>query len=164
VESSPGQGSAFYFDIPFEKSSTEETKEVEAIESPDHKETIERPLKILVAEDNLTNQTLMKKILTKAGHHIVLAEDGYSALKKLEESEFDIILMDVQMPELDGLEASRRIRKSEEETGKHIPIIALTARALKGDEQECLEAGMDDFLPKPFSKKLLFKILKKWTA
>jgi PAS domain S-box-containing protein len=164
VESEPGKGSAFYFEIPFAKCSMEEIREAEAPDNLIEKQLSLHSLKILVAEDNLTNQTLMKKILTKAGHYVELAEDGKVAIEKYLKDDFDLILMDVQMPEMDGLSASTEIRRLEEKTGKRIPIIALTARALKGDEEKCVEAGMDDFMPKPFSKKLLFKLIEKWTA
>lgn len=164
VESSLGKGSVFYFEIPFETCSQEDEKELDASRSSGEKQQPLRSLKILVAEDNFTNQALMKKILTKAGHYVALAENGKDALEKLGKEGFDLILMDVQMPEMDGLEASKAIRKAEEKTGGRIPIIALTARALKGDEKKCVDAGMDDFLSKPISKKFLFETIEKWTA
>ena len=108
-----------------------------------------RYLSILVAEDNVVNQRLATGVLTKLGHKVTLAATGKEALQQFQESTFDVILMDVQMPEMDGFEATRQIRRLEGESGTRIPIIAMTARAMQGDREACLAAGMDDYLPKP---------------
>jgi CheY-like chemotaxis protein len=102
-----------------------------------------------LAEDNLVNQKLATGVLQQQGHHVTVARTGKDALQHWEVDPIDLILMDVQMPEMDGFEATRLIREKERQTGKHIPIIAMTARAMKGDRERCLEAGMDDYLAKP---------------
>ncbi len=119
-------------------------------------------LRILVAEDNLVNQKLAVAILEKLGHHVILAADGVEALAMYTEH-IDLIFMDVQMPEMDGLEATRRIRAREQATGSHIPIIAMTAHAMKGDRERCLEAGMDDYVSKPVSRKKLAEVILRCT-
>ena len=112
-----------------------------------------RPLKILLAEDNLANQKLASGVLGKQGHHVTVAGTGKAAVDAWRTQEFDLILMDVQMPELDGLEATQLIRQLERPRGTHIPIIAMTAHAMKGDRERCLESGMDDYLSKPIRSK-----------
>jgi PAS domain S-box-containing protein len=109
----------------------------------------ERSLRVLLAEDNPVNQTLAMRILEKLGHNVQVVNDGREALRRSQAEEFDLILMDVQMPEMDGLEATKAIRASEASTGKHISIIAMTAHAMKGDREKCLSAGMDGYLSKP---------------
>jgi len=120
-----------------------------------------RPLKILLAEDNLVNQTLAVRLLQKQGHEVVLALTGREALTKIAETSFDLVLMDVQMPEMDGLAATQAIRKQEDASGRHLPIIAMTAYALEGDRERCLEAGMDDYLAKPIHPAELFRTMYK---
>ncbi len=112
-----------------------------------------RSLKILLAEDNLANQKLAVGVLTRQGHQVTVAGSGQAALQAWESQPFDLILMDVQMPELDGLEATQAIRMLEERSGAHIPIVAMTAHAMKGDRERCLEAGMDDYLSKPIRSR-----------
>ena len=107
------------------------------------------PLHILLAEDSLVNQKLAVAVLETQGHRVAIANNGREALAAHETDKFDLILMDVQMPEMDGLEATVAIRTREKRTGCHVPIIAMTAHALKGDRQRCLEAGMDAYIAKP---------------
>jgi signal transduction histidine kinase/CheY-like chemotaxis protein len=107
-------------------------------------------LRILVAEDNSINQKLVLKLLAKRGHTVTLVRDGAEAVRRFEEDHFDLILMDVQMPGMDGVEATRRIRALENGHGAHTPIVAMTAHAMTGDAEECLAAGMDGYLAKPF--------------
>jgi two-component system, sensor histidine kinase and response regulator len=104
---------------------------------------------ILLAEDSRVNQTLATRILEKYGHTVVVVDDGLAALAALAQEAFDVVLMDVQMPRMDGLEATATIRAQERETGTHLPIIALTAYAMRGDEECCVAAGMDGYLTKP---------------
>jgi len=109
----------------------------------------QRKLHLLLAEDNPINQKLAKRLLEKRGHTVVVAANGKLATEILAADRFDVVLMDVQMPEMDGLEATAAIRAGEKMTGEHIPILAMTAHAMKGDRQRCLEAGMDGYLSKP---------------
>jgi CheY-like chemotaxis protein len=117
------------------------------------------PSRILVAEDSLVNQALIKRLLEKWGHTPRIAENGSETLALLEDEQFDMILMDLQMPELNGFEATAAIRSKELGTNKHIPIIALTAHALKGDRERCIDAGMDDYVSKPIQPQLLFEVI-----
>jgi PAS domain S-box-containing protein len=118
-----------------------------------------RRLHILLAEDNVINQQVAVRTLAKDGHSVVVADNGRLALTWLEKEKFDVVLMDVQMPEMDGLEAAAAIRKQEAGTGRHIPIVALTAHAMKGDRERCLAAGMDGYVSKPILIEELRKAL-----
>jgi CheY-like chemotaxis protein len=134
-----------------------------------------RRLRILLAEDNIVNQKLAVGLLTRQGHAVTLAADGREALTALFGSErdrkgqefqpssaypFDVVLMDVQMPEMDGFEATGQIREHERASGRHLPIIAMTAYAMKGDRERCLEAGMDAYLAKPIKPRELWRTLE----
>jgi CheY-like chemotaxis protein len=110
-----------------------------------------RPLRILLAEDNLVNQTLATRLLEKRGHSVVLAVNGREAVDTWKRERFDLILMDVQMPEMGGFEATAAIRHAELGGAMHIPIVAMTARAMAGDRESCLAAGMDAYVAKPIS-------------
>jgi len=122
------------------------------------------PLRILVADDNAVNQRLLARILEKQGHAVTLAGNGREALSALEARTFDVVLMDVQMPEMDGFEATAAIRAGEMGTGAHVPIVALTAHALKGDREACLVAGMDEYLTKPIRTSELFAVIGRLSA
>jgi len=155
LESKVGKGSIFCFSVPLR---------IAQEESPSHKDEDRMPamagaFDILLAEDNPINQLLVLRILEKHGHRVRTAGNGQEALDLLEGKGFDLILMDVQMPGMDGFEAVRRIREAEKEDGTHMPVIAMTAHAMKEDEDRCLEAGMDGYISKPFSsQELLSKI------
>jgi len=123
-----------------------------------------RSLRILVAEDNAVNTLLVTALLRKRGHTVVNVVNGREAVAAVAESEFDVVLMDVQMPEMDGLEATALIRKSKTATGIHVPIIALTAHAMKGDREICLAAGMDEYLSKPIDVNELFALIESLTG
>ena len=123
-----------------------------------------RSLHILLAEDNLVNRELAERLLKKNGHEVTAVGDGREALDAIEKcglTAFDAVLMDVQMPRLDGLETTAAIRKKEQETGTHLPIIAMTAHAMKGDRKRFLDAGMDGYLAKPVQAQELFQVLEK---
>jgi PAS domain S-box-containing protein len=119
----------------------------------------ERPrgLRILLAEDNLVNQVLATRLLEKRGHHVQVAGDGREALEELKKADFDLVLMDIQMPVMGGLEATAAVREMEKGTGKHIPIVALTAHAVNGDRERCLAMGMDGCMAKPIRPEELFE-------
>ncbi len=119
-----------------------------------------KKLRILLAEDNKVNQKVASTMLTKRGHLVTIAENGKQALDILSRELFDLVLMDIQMPEMDGYEATRVIRQQEKTAGAHIPIIAMTAHALKGDREKCIEAGMDDYIAKPIKMEELFKVVE----
>jgi two-component system, sensor histidine kinase and response regulator len=112
-------------------------------------------LSVLLAEDNPVNRKYAIALLEKWGHRVTVATNGREAIEHATNARFDIALVDVQMPEVSGLEVARRIRTEETVTGRHLPIIALTARAMKGDREECLGAGMDDYLSKPLKAETL---------
>jgi len=114
-----------------------------------------RELRILLAEDNTVNQRLIVRLLEKHGHIILVANTGQEALTALAQQPIDLVLMDVQMPEMDGLEATAVIREQERQRGGHLPIIALTAHAMKGDQERCLATGMDDYISKPINAQTL---------
>jgi two-component system, sensor histidine kinase and response regulator len=117
-------------------------------------------LSFLVAEDNVVNQRLIARLLEKRGHSVVLAQNGREALEALGRQSFDIVLMDGQMPEMDGFEATKRIREKESASGAHLPIIALTAHAMQGDKERCLAAGMDGYVSKPVKLDDLFSVIE----
>ena len=119
-----------------------------------------QPLKILVAEDTPFNQKFITRLLGRWGHTAIIVGDGGKAVTAVSKDRYDLILMDVQMPEMDGFEATSRIRELEEKKGEHTPIIAMTAHAMKGDRERCLEAGMDDYVPKPISSDALLNAIR----
>jgi signal transduction histidine kinase/CheY-like chemotaxis protein/HPt (histidine-containing phosphotransfer) domain-containing protein len=119
------------------------------------------PLRILLVEDNLTNQFLATRMLEKRGHSIVIARDGIEAVEAFDHGRFDVILMDVHMPRMGGFEATEAIREQEKRRGGHVPIVALTALAMSGDRERCLESGMDAYVTKPFNAPELFVVLQK---
>jgi CheY-like chemotaxis protein len=120
-------------------------------------------LRILVAEDTPVNQKFILRLLDRWGHSAVLVEDGRKAVAEAARSIFDLVLMDVQMPEMNGLEAAAAIRRHEAGKGRHTPIIAMTAHAIKGDRERCLAAGMDDYLSKPIDAEMLRQIIQRLT-
>jgi CheY-like chemotaxis protein len=128
----------------------------------DHATPATRCLHILLAEDNVVNQRLAVRLIEKAGHTVVVAPNGEAALAALQQERFDLVLMDVQMPIMGGYEATAAIRTQEQATGAHIPIIAMTANAMKGDRELCLAAGMDDYLAKPIKAEELYAVLARF--
>jgi len=158
LESAEGQGSTLFFTAPLEpgRNPAENVQNGVAHGSPSQADQPARqPLSILVAEDNVVNQLLMRSLLEKRGHQVTVVGNGADALVAWHEERFDCILMDIQMPEMDGYEATRRIRTEESVIGAHIPIIALTAYAMKGDREKCLQAGLDSYISKPIQTAAL---------
>jgi CheY-like chemotaxis protein len=149
VESEPGQGSKFYFTISLELP-TEQACQT----------TPKRNMNVLVAEDNSVNQRLAARLLEREGHSVTIAGSGQEAVDLFEQRPFDLILMDVQMPGLDGLQATARIREKERSTGGHVPIAAMTAQAAESDRLRCLESGMDAYVTKPVHVPALLKIIE----
>jgi CheY-like chemotaxis protein len=121
-------------------------------------------VRILLVEDNAVNQALALRLLQKRGYIVAIAGNGRQALAALEKEEFELVLMDVQMPEMDGLAATQAIRQEETQTGRHLPIIAMTSHAMKADRQRCLDAGMDDYVAKPIQKADLFRAIAAVTG
>jgi two-component system sensor histidine kinase/response regulator len=119
------------------------------------------PLRILLAEDNIVNQKVTVRVLEKEGHSVAVAGDGRQVLATLDRESFDLVLMDVQMPEMDGFEATDAIRGRERFTGVRLPIIAMTAHAMSGDKERCLTAGMDDYIAKPIHKAELLAAINR---
>jgi len=166
VESQPGQGSTFHFTLPFDLSATL-PEQGERLSLPAEQSASSAPqrseadkLRILLAEDNPVNQRLALRLLEKRGHTVTVAATGRAALVALEQQQFDLVLMDVQMPEMDGIEATMTIRRQEQATGAHLPIIAMTAHVMKGDQERCLEAGMDGYVSKPIQAQGLFTTIE----
>ena len=120
-----------------------------------------KPLRVLVAEDNPPNQKFIVLALQSRGHHVEAASTGQEALDLLRQHDFDAVLMDLQMPVMDGLEATATIRKLAEPSKANVPIIALTAHAMRGDEERCLAAGMDAYISKPVNVADLFAVLER---
>jgi two-component system, sensor histidine kinase and response regulator len=123
-----------------------------------------KSLQILLAEDNQVNQKLAMRLLEKRGHHIAIASNGREALSALEKKHFDLVLMDVQMPEMDGLEATRLLREKEKSSGQHQAVVAMTALVMKGDRERCMTAGMDGYLSKPIRQQELDDVLDTYLA
>jgi signal transduction histidine kinase/CheY-like chemotaxis protein len=155
VESVSGQGSTFWFTARFglAQRPANATGPASPVDQPG---AATRPLHVLVAEDNRVNQRLVERVLSKHGHSVVMVDDGRQAVEAACGTSFDLILMDVEMPGMDGLAATRAIRESAATT--HVPIIALTARAMQQDERECLAAGMDGYLAKPIDINDLLRL------
>ena len=158
VESAPGQGSHFRFELPFFITEASPATPASAVPT-----STERRLTILLVEDNLVNQKVAAALLAKLGHTVVLADDGRAALSQLAAGNIDLVLMDCQMPEMDGFEATRRLRAGEAGAiAATLPVIAMTANAMSGDREACLAAGMDDYLAKPFKRDDLVALLERW--
>jgi CheY-like chemotaxis protein len=176
LDSEVGKGSTFHFTIqllPAKKPSTQsaplqankldEVTITMPLEKPGNVNSPPRELKnlrVLLAEDNVINQTIAVRVLQKRGCVVTVAANGQAALNAWRIQSFDVILMDIQMPGMDGLEVTAAIRKKEISTGAHIPVIAMTAHALKGDKERCLAAGMDGYISKPIRTIELFAAIE----
>ena len=166
VESEPGRGSRFHFTVVFtvdtrpEPSVADFGRDREAGTKVLAAKT--GPARVLLAEDNPVNREVAEATLKRLGHRVETASNGQEVLAALDRDCFDLVLMDLQMPEMDGFEAAALIRRKEQGTGCHMPIIALTAHALEGDRERCLAAGMDDYLAKPLRRRDLTRALERW--
>jgi signal transduction histidine kinase len=161
VESTPGRGSAFYFSITLPLASAPVVPKLAAplvVPGVDS-----RPLRVLVAEDNVVNRKLAEHLLRRRGHEPIMVVNGREAVHALEEESIDVVLMDLQMPEMDGFEATAAIRARERSTGARVPIVALTAHAMEGDRQRCLDADMDGYVSKPIDAANLFAVIDQLT-
>lgn len=158
VKSVKDKGSVFYFTIQVQSGHELQKENSNLLYEENHR----KHKKILIVEDNKANQMVIQQILKKMGYYDAdVAANGYEAIKCTQEKIYDAILMDIQLPELNGIETTQIIREKEKNTGQHIPIIALTARALKEDREQCLESGMDDYISKPIDTKKLSSTLKE---
>ncbi len=164
VESESGRGSKFHFTVAFKPAA--ESFRPKPKDQGVEKDISRRvaPLHILLAEDNFVNQRLISKLLEKRGHEVDVVADGVAALHALARRNYDLVLMDMQMPELDGLETTIRIRANEASGDKHQPIVALTANAMSRDEERCRAAGMDGYLTKPIQAEKLDEVLEKFAS
>ena len=160
LESKKGEGSSFHFTVPLEKVPTEKKTDPDNQNEEKGLESIDKSLRILVAEDNKVNQMVTTKMLESEGFTVDIVETGTEAVEQNEVNTYDLILMDIQMPEMDGYEATEKIREIEKRTGGHIPILALTASAMEKDRDLCLQAGMDDYIAKPVDKQDLIATIK----
>jgi signal transduction histidine kinase/ActR/RegA family two-component response regulator len=164
VESELGKGSTFHVTLPMAVSRSIASS-LDSVEREKPPSVTRRPpregdsLQILLVEDNPINEKLAVRLLEKHGHEVILARNGQEAVQQLESESFDLVLMDVQMPEMDGLQATRAIRERERITGAHLPIVAMTAYAIQGDQERCLAAGMDGYISKPINFKELFEVV-----
>jgi two-component system, sensor histidine kinase and response regulator len=170
VESAVGQGSVFHFTAVLPLAPEQPTVpsrpplQVRDGADPVAPPGRERGVRVLVVEDNPVNQRVVTAILGAAGHEVAIAANGRHALAALDGREVDLVLMDVQMPEMDGLQATAAIRARERTTGRHLPIVALTAHAMKSDRDACLAAGMDEYLSKPVNGRELLATIARLTG
>jgi len=163
VDSEEGKGSVFWFTVKFQKAK----KAPEAARDVISKnEALHFNAKVLLVEDNPINQMVAQKMLQRVGLKPVLANNGVEALKHLNEQAYDLVLMDCQMPEMDGFDATREIRKLDIRglNSQPLPVVAMTANVMSGDRERCLEVGMDDYIGKPVQRDQLASVLKKWLA
>jgi TMAO reductase system sensor TorS len=161
VESEPGEGSCFRFTMraTLPEQSSSDTPAANSDLPPGAEPP--RRLRVLLAEDHPVNRQLAVKLLEREGHTVVVAKNGQEALRALEAGTFDVVLMDVQMPVMNGMEATEALRRSERGTGRHVPVVALTANAMKGDRERYLKCGMDGYLAKPIRRKELAETLQR---
>jgi CheY-like chemotaxis protein len=167
VDSQPGEGSTFAFTACFQP----QAEPVDKVAELNQHEAGALPrgqglmpaqsLRVLVAEDNDFNAQLIEQLLIRRGHLVSIAQDGRDALAQLGDSTFDLLILDIHMPKLDGFEVTGTIRRRERDTGGHLPIIALTARSRSEDRDKCLAAGMDEFLTKPFRADDLWTVIDR---
>ncbi len=162
VESEAGKGSEFHFTACFQRVAERTGGDLSRFfHAVQRDQPAARSLRVLVAEDNSVNQQLASRLLERRGHQVAIAGDGKEALDLLDQTEFDVILMDVQMPAMDGLETTAEIRKREKTTGSYKPIVVMTAHAMKGDRERCFAAGVDAYVNKPFDPAKLISTIEE---
>lgn len=164
LHSDENQGARFWFTIPFTRADRQELEKSAhgtTIGSSLTHEEIFKDIKILLAEDDHINRMLALALLEKANFTVRAVDNGLDVVEQLEHTHYDLILMDIQMPEMDGYEATRIIRQREKHTGRYTPIVAMTAHAIKGDREKCLQAGMDEYTTKPIDAAELYATLEK---
>ena len=163
VRSTPEKGARFWFRLPFETASAPKSEASEPAKAAPSPEKHSNSARILLVEDNPTNQKLTRLLIKKMGHLVETVSNGKEALLALSQTEYDLVLMDIQMPVMDGYEATQTLRKPGSGVkNPAIPVIAMTAFAMKGDREACLEAGMNDYLSKPVRVEALARVLKRW--
>lgn len=164
-DSEPGRGSTFWFSLPFGKTSAPPERQPPPVPPKPlgASDGAPRRRRILVVEDNQVNRTVAVRLLARQGCDVDTAEDGRKAVEAFAKVDYDLVFMDVNMPEMDGLEATAEIRRREA-GGRRTPIVAMTARAMTGDRERCLAAGMDDYISKPVSGEDLRKVLDSWVS
>jgi two-component system, sensor histidine kinase and response regulator len=163
----PGSGSTFWFTLPFaQRSEATGTNKALTLDTRCPQSAIDSAgsgrVRVLVVEDHAVNRMLATRLLKKFGCEVEIAENGLVACEQTARKPYDLVFMDCQMPEMDGFEATRTIRSRELETGRHLPIVALTANAMSEDRERCLDAGMDDYIPKPYSAADFERTLSRW--
>jgi signal transduction histidine kinase len=164
VESEEGRGSTFYFTTRVALPAKRDAAAASDLLRPRDSSSLDpagRPLRVLLVDDNVVNQRLAARLLEKRGHTVITATTGQQALDAIEQDRFDLAIMDVQMPEVDGLTATGIIREREKANGGHLPIVAMTAHAMTGDRERCLQAGMDGYLPKPIDPVMMIEEIRR---
>jgi CheY-like chemotaxis protein len=161
IESEEDLGSTFQFTAVFGNVHAPELADPPKIQFDDESE-FQPPLHVLLAEDNPINQKVATRLLEKRGHRVEVARTGLEAVTAASRRQFDLILMDIQMPVMGGFEATAIIRLDERTSGRRVPIIAMTAHAMEGDRERCLQSGMDDYIPKPIDPKVLYTMLSRY--
>ena len=165
LDSTPGRGTTFHVTLPAvaaaDNVQTESAVSAAVAASARRAAAPARRARILVAEDNIVNQRVAAALLTKRGHTVTVVNNGREAVDAMQRERFDLVLMDVQMPEMDGFEATAAIRRMEQDTGRRVRIVAMTAHAMSGDRENCLAAGMDDYLSKPIDQRTLYAVVEQ---
>ncbi len=166
VESTENKGSDFWFTIPFEKAQPNEADQEYTRKNPEKsfQNKSGQPMRILVADDSINNQILIKKLLEKRNHNVNVVGNGAEAVTAVENIPYDMVFMDIQMPEMDGVTATTKIRSEKNKDRENLPIIALTADIIPGARERYIEAGMNDYLQKPINTDVLDQILNKWSV
>jgi CheY-like chemotaxis protein len=164
-ESELGKGSSFWFEVPLQTVATNagQTARERAVMRDERPADPNAPI-VLVVEDSPVNRLVAVRVLERCGYRVHVVNDGREALDALSTQVYDVVLMDCQMPEVDGYEATRELRLREQGGKRHTPVIAMTAHAMTGDRERCLEAGMDDYLAKPVRSQALVEVLERWTG